>query len=467
VTKQRRIPKRDRIDAPVPPTLALVRGRATKAYSLLRRHLGRFRPIHYAPHAAAVLRTKEFTDAPIHRVLHTIEANCAYANSMPARLPTPADVILAMQLYAPYEDAVQSYTVSRRGLLHFAMHMTRHQVELHYQHSIEDVARTWNLFVRADRINRLKKEMQSEYAISILQWMQLCLLGACGATTADGRFSRRALEWGSLVPPSAIDSFMRLSAQNPKDIAANFLSESSRPESYWLIRSQFLGTPLMDCGQNRILAPSVELIWRHSWHGIYRLIRSCPSFSDEFGPMIEWYVRRVLSCTTGATAIIAGGEIEKLVAPRRSCDFVVDFPSATLLVECKGVTFTNRWLDEDGILNDNSTGKVGDAMVQLYSTANDIAEGRLAWAGVAPGKPMVGVVATFGDIPFVNSDRYFDTFIFRRAEQALQRPIYPSAAMSRRPIVLSLASLELLIMLLNALGETPVTLYDQKAAESY
>ena len=82
-------------------------------------------------------------------------------------------------------------------------------------------------------------------------------------------------------------------------------------------------------------------------------------------------------------------------------------------------------------------------------------------AGAPAGKPVVGIVATFGDIPLANSDWYFNSFILDRAQSKLKPPIYPSTSMLRRPIVIQLQTLEDFVTLLNHTGASPISLYDE------
>jgi hypothetical protein len=77
------------------------------------------------------------------------------------------------------------------------------------------------------------------------------------------------------------------------------------------------------------------------------------------------------------------------------------------------------------------------------------------------------VVVTYGELPFANSDWYFENVFLRRAKKRLKPPIYPSPNMQRRPMVVSLPTLELLIQAVNSTRTSFLSLYDDKQERSY
>jgi len=77
-------------------------------------------------------------------------------------------------------------------------------------------------------------------------------------------------------------------------------------------------------------------------------------------------------------------------------------------------------------------------------------------------KPLLGIVVTLGEIPLVNLDWYFDTFVMALASPKLEPPVFPSENLTRRPISMSARTFEQLVMACNALKTSPVGLFEQK-----
>lgn len=105
-------------------------------------------------------------------------------------------------------------------------------------------------------------------------------------------------------------------------------------------------------------------------------------------------------------------------------------------------------------------------MRQVHKTARDLREGAFRDLGVDGDKPIVAVVTTYGELPFANSEWYFDFFV-RRAAAGSDGPLPQPSDLKHRPAVLSIAALELFVLVLNNAGLTPLDLFDQKVAADY
>jgi hypothetical protein len=256
---------------------------------------------------------------------------------------------------------------------------------------------------------------------------------------------------------------LKLVSSSSREIGERFrsLREQTKPQFHSLIRSVFLQFPLIALEDNTYLAPHWPLLHRHSSHGLYSAIKSLPSFGKEFGSSVEQYAGQVLAYAREQIRFVKSDELEEL-SPGKSCDNLVEFADSILLVESKATSFGAERLVENAILQDGSTGKIANAIEQLYTTAHDLRSGVFRPLGIDESKPIIGIVATFGEIPFANSEWYFNTFILTRAESKLKEPIYPSPNMKRMPIVMSIATLELLVMTLNSLKASLIDLCKEK-----
>jgi hypothetical protein len=454
-------------------------------YEELDRFLKRHRPDDYAPFAAERLwqtmaemdegDPRKFSQTPPHRILHSIEANCAYwrrQNHDPVDL---ACLGRAMKVYHDHLDPLQMGILEdcekgKADIQNFFLVMWREQMELQYRHSLEDVARVWQLFVAGDPIPTVSEWFAHTYGLSIAEWMQLCFVCQAAAKKSRGGYFPRSTV-AAFRPfegkSGAVDAFFQHSSLKPEEVSRRFRENRQRvaPQFHSLIRSVFLEYPLLDFGQQRLLAPHPQLLLRHSGEGLYRLAASSPAFGKEFGKSFQRYVGMVLGHHCGQQALYSDQRLQEICRGRH-CDFLLALADEIWLVECKATTLTAQILMENAVLNNGSTEKVADGMVQLYCTASDIHNGVFKELALGEGKPLWGIVVTFGELPLANSDWYYNLFV-RRAGNDLAPPIYPSNALPQNPIVLSVHVLEQLVAYINAAGTSLRDLYNDKRQQRY
>jgi len=435
--------------------------------ALLKRHQPRDYAIFATQHLHAVFDdTKKCAQFPPHQMLHSIEANCAYArghNSDPVDLNRLARV---MNVYHGHRDPLKAGHLEAEKLTLFFLVMHREQMEIQYFHSKAAIARNYALFIADTPMPKLLAEFQAAYGLTFEDWLTLCLFAAVAAFSSDSRpFHRDALAECDLhhVAPTSVDTFLKATSRSPREIGERFrsLRDQTKPQFHSLIRSVFLQYPLVALEDDMYIAPHWQLLHRHSSHGLYSAIKSLPSFGSEFGESVQRYVGEVLTCARAKMRIVTDSELEKR-SPGKSCDYLVEFPGCILLVESKATSFSAQRLVENAILQDGSTGKIANAIEQLYTTAHDLRSGVFGALGIDDSKPVIGVVTTFGEIPFANSEWYLNTFILARAESKLKQPIYPSPNMLRVPIVMSIATLELLVAILNSQTASLIDLCEEK-----
>jgi hypothetical protein len=445
--------------------------------TLLKRHL----PYDYATFASARLWTaleemnagnpNKFAQTPPHRVIHSIEANCAYCRRHGYEKVDLNRLFRVMNVYHGYDDPLQFGMLEdcgegKRDIQNFFLVMWREQMELQFSHSKPELARTWRLFAADDPIPATTQWLREAFGVTPVEWIQLCFAVHTAVFLGKGKpFQKDILLKSELLhgKEQAIVHFLNLSSLTPLEIGERFRKERQglSPQFHCLIRSVFFERPLIDFGRDGYLCPHPYMAFRHSNLGLYRLARECPTFGDEFGHSFQEYVGQVLRCISGSVRVLEDKELERL-APGKSCDFLVEREDEVILVECKATTSSVRIPLEENLVRDGSTGMVAKALVQLYTTAHDLVSGRFSCLGVGQTKPLVGVVVTFGELPFANSDWYYDKVIFARSENDLSPPIYPSEGLSRRPMVISVSCLEDLALLIRDSRESLVALYDEK-----
>jgi hypothetical protein len=445
-------------------------------YSALEDKLKRFQPIDYAPFASLMMR-KGLDDLrtgvffPPFKILHSIEANCSYVRGQNRDVMNQYRLGAVMNVWHDHENPLFEDAISE-NVQHFVLLMHRQQMELQYHHSLDETARMQLLFVSGNPMPNVSAEFPVRYGLTIEKWMHLCCL-TYFASNQDPTscFKKSAIRAYKRVETrdEEIDAFFKLASRTPEEIRERFRSDvfALGPELRFLARSVFLDRPVIDFGGDRMIAPLPDLLLRSSGYGAYKLIKALPSFGGEFGSSVQKYVGNVLRSLSGIRLLLEGTEIERLANGEESCDYLVELDDCILLVECKATTFVATGLLEHVIRNDGSTGKVADGVVQLYSTLYMISSDAFASRGVSQDKPVIGIVATFGDFPLVNSDWYFESFVMERTGADLSPPIYPSNRMKRRPLILSLRALEHLVMLVNTLGTSVESLYAEKQSLPY
>jgi hypothetical protein len=261
--------------------------------------------------------------------------------------------------------------------------------------------------------------------------------------------------------------FFALSSRTPTQIGERFrwVRDQTKLQFHSLIRSAFLETPLIDFGEGRYVAPDPTLVFRHCEQGLYEAVRQLPSFGGEFGDSVERYVRATVSAMSGVVRLCGKRELESSLRGK-SCDFLAETADCIFLVEAKATTFRAKLLTEAAVLKDGSTGKVADALGQLRRTAADVRASAFAELGVDGSKPICAAVATYGRLPFANSDWYFEKFVRRMGTQG-GGPAAAPATLDAPPAIMSLDQLDMFVVLLNRLGVTPTSVMAEKAGHAY
>ena len=444
-------------------------------YDGLEKRIKRYRPQVYAPFMARRLREclttlNKFTQTPPHRILHSIEANCAFHRS---GYDEPIDfngMAGIMNVYYDYPDLLQISTV-HESLDRLFLIMCREQIELQIGVSKSQLAGVWQLFAANNPLPETAKAFEERYSLSIRQWIQLCFIScALVLDKPEGDWSAEPIvKWDAYEGTrDTIQAFISHSSRSVEEIGANFknIRKQLHPMYHSLIRSVFLETPLMRLDGARVIAPHPHLVFRHAQDGLYRLAQPLKSFDGEFGKSFEKHIRTVLSSCQRVDRLLDEKDL-KSVCRTKNCDFLLDMSDAIVLVECKACAYTINLFTDNAILKHNSTKKVADGLTQLYHVAKDVEDGTLQQLGINCHKPIMGIVVTFGEIPSANSDWYFKRFFLERASTKLDSSIYPSACMKRRPIVISAEALQQFVEVLNSLQVSPLALYEEKESENY
>jgi len=443
-------------------------------YDALEKRLKRHRPRDYITCMSKRLFAswsdpQKFVQIPPHRLMHSIEANCAYWKEGYDDPVNWNAVVKIMNTYNDQVDPFQLSTISE-NLDRFFLMMWRTQIELQKRASWAYIIRVWYLFVRSPSMQKSNQEFFTKYKLTMDHWIKFSFLCWAVATRESGNpFLIKDVPNASAgIAHNAFVVFLEYSARTPSEIGSHFLQMRKEfpYELHSLIRSAFLETPIVKFTDGTMIVPHTHLLFRHSGEGLYRLSKDLDAFYDEFVVSFEEYVKNVLDAVRDSQKIISNKQLEK-ASRTKGCDFLVEMRDTVVLVECKACSFTARHFSDNAIRTNNSTGKVAKALTQVYASAKDLEDGVFDQFDVDKTKSTIGIVVTFGEIPSANKDWYFDEFFLKRADRKLAEATYPSKQMTRHPIVLDISTLEKLVAFLNAHTKGLPELYDERKEQGY
>jgi len=443
-------------------------------YDALKRKLKRHAPRDYnlwmsKRLAESWLDDKKFIQIPPHRIIHSIEANCAYWKTGYRDPVTPNAVAKIMNTYNDFVDPSQLNTIPE-SLERFFLLMHREQIPLQKKASWTHFLRSWVLFVRDGSMAKSRREFQTRYSITMDQWVKVCFLcWSISVQEGGGFFLIKLAENPKIgISQETLENFLRYSARSPEAIGHYFfdMRKNEPYEFHSQIRSCFFETPIVKFSDGTLIVPHTHLLFLHAGEGLYRLAQTLDMFAPQFSDSFERYIRKLLDSLNGVINILDSKAMEN-ITKGKSCDLLVETKNTIILIECKGCSFTANRLTDNAIANNNSTGKVAQGLVQLYTSAKDLENGVFEKFGIGRNKTTIGIVVTFGEIPSANSEWYFEQFFLKRADKKLNEAIYPSKQMTRRPIVLDVSGLERLVATLNSDKGTLQDLYDKKQADGY
>jgi hypothetical protein len=201
-----------------------------------------------------------------------------------------------------------------------------------------------------------------------------------------------------------------------------------------------------------------HLLSRLATQGTYELAKDLPSFSDEFACSFEADTLAILSEFHRLRRVIRGSELEQIFKDQnlgKSCDLVAAFDDCVLLIECKATTYRARLVTPNAIRNDNSATKVRAGITQLTSTARAIRNGALMSRDISAQKPIVGCICTFGELPYANSEFYWQDVVSADSDFGDNPAVLDLSHFARRPLILSSHEFEFMIAAMRA-GERPL-----------
>jgi hypothetical protein len=452
-------------------------GRAAAFYSRLEELVKRYQPEAFAPSAADTLHRilpdrNTWSHYPPHMVVNSVEANCAYFRRHRSDPLTESRFNEILNHYKDYHDPYVKYVLRElKSLDLFALATAREQFELQRVPTLHDFARTLLLYERGNPLPRSSAGFARRTGFTFGEWIYMCLavhahvLSRRPPVVHPDNYINSEI---ASIPRDAVNPFFQAISATPLEVGAHFRESRAKypPYLHIFIRSAFFDKPLLALPGGAHVVVHPHLVFHAADEGLYAACtRDAPDdFYSEFGPSFESYVGALLCDMFSPSSVFTESRLQGL-AGGRTCDFLVLDGSSTLLVECKATRYSADLLTQNAILNDNSTGKVADGIEQLLLTASRVRSGDYAGIGAAPERPIAGLVATYGELHFANSEYYFDNFVSRRLHEAA-RTSYPGPFASR-PQVINVEAFERLLVMARERGSDVNALIHEKLATPY
>jgi hypothetical protein len=441
-------------------------------YNDLMRRVKHFQPKQFIPWIVGIMREyhrqNRHVTAPQFQIGIAIEANCAYHCKQTDRELTHKEYAKIKNLFHAQEQP-EMKALLERDFGNYFLVMHRQQIELQKSFAQLDIARYRRLFVKDNPLPKLSKAFYKHFGITPENWIKASIaIFSTGLSNPQGKLSIRITDPQLNLEVDMVKRYANEASYTVQQVGDRFrrTRDETRPQYHACIRSVFIDHPLISMGEQEYVAPFLGTIFHHSATGLHQRMLKMPHFDTEFGRSMERYVELVGRSATKALVVATGGELSKR-AMGKSCDLLIEFDTYILILESKSAIFTRDVITPNTIPNDNSTRKISTAITQLYQTAYDISQDRFCDLGVSSEKPVYGSVVTFGEVPFANAPWYYGRYLFPKAEEKLEPPIYPSDNMPETPLVLTLEGFERLIMLLCTNNVTLPTLIEEKNILGY
>ena len=331
------------------------------------------------------------------------------------------------------------------------------------------LARYWMILYDNIFTPRLFEAFQDKYKITIKNWF-LCSL--CIYTL----FYKQLEAFKHLKLPAQINltqkdiqtysSYTTCSIEEVKNKYTEERKKLSR-EFHFLIRSYFIERPILNLNETKMIAPIPGLIIRNMGKGLINMFEQIDKNGYHLGQSFERYTESVLRCLRNSLKIFTENELKKQLEGEKHCDFLIVTPTENILLECKAIDFRVRTLTENAISNSSASTRIIDAIEQLAITSNNIQTDKLTLEGLDKTKPTIGVVVTLGEIPGLNTDWFFEKALPLNEMKNIDTEHFQSFLQNNRPVILSIDSLEELVVYLDSSSDSFFDLYTFKMQKEY
>lgn len=441
---------------------------------------------HYSPESFAVEVAKRFRlgevdddlmrQHPPHFLVHALEANCAYFEHWRFQPLTDDDFAACINEWHHFIDPVLMGTLKDgTHLFEFVQYMHRTQMEVQGTGSHFRFGRALRIFGDESQIPRAARAFVKQYGIGPRDWLKLLII--LHARTGGSRPHKlsppgiRRQELQSVrelgIPVEQLDRFLAEISRNWRDIGVAYqaVRQAGRTDRQfgpltWSQRRPTLARfPVVETGIG-YLVPAPPLLLRSAGDGLLERFDALESqdaradLGDQFERYVEGMIRLHLPDRRLLTA-------EHLVLDgQKSCDFALDLPNEVLLVECKSVMLDRELVTERSVINSAAIQRLLDGYVQIIRTADRIRSGGYPADLISRDKPIVGLVATLGNVPGADNGAVRDAVRMRLDKEGI--PQASRAALLHPPQPFDAEALEYLILLIHGCAQSPAAVFAEK-----
>lgn len=412
---------------------------------------------------------------PPHNVLNAIEANCIYHRKTAYEVLDMSRMHKIMNFYRDYHDPVADYLLEphKNGLTNFMIYMAKQQFYIQIGYGRHDVGRSLLLF-KPSYFKNTEREFIQEYGLSFNDWMVLSfgvysgLIKRKPGLINESYFINAEVK---LVPENSVYAYFSLISVTPQDIRAfyedrkNKISKNLADLFTIYFQSIFLKKPLLKISDNQYLAVLKKFVLGRAVEGLYDINKSNQYFGVEFGNAFENYIGLLFRYFFNPSSIFAENRLRKYTS-ERICDYLISFEDYIVLIECKGIEYSSILSTDNAIMQDNSTTKIVSAIEQLSSTIKMIREGVFTeLIGNNTDQVIIPIIIIYKQIYFANSE-WYRKLIYDKVAQSKGKDVLDEFK-NYSPEILSVKTLEMLLLKFKHEGKDIKSIYDEKREKSY
>lgn len=412
-----------------------------------------------------------FADYPPHVLIHAIEACCAYWKQWKYKPFSDQRLIEVRNAIVAFEDPALARTLAPDSdLFDFLLFMHRTQIEPQGSTWWIPIGRFARLFGTEQITPSADASFRHRFKVSLQEWMQLSFAVLAGTLDRRCKFSHRyASEFPAIgVPGERVQAFLEEVSRSPDQIREEYLAvrrgrsdRKAEPPLAWSQRRPLLADyPLVRLARGYVVPSEAYAVDLFGESFFRRLIRDADEeVRREIGQRFEAYTADAARHLLPHATLWTKKELETPWG--KSCDLALGLDDCTLLIELKAVVGDTNLVTRNAILSSGTMVRVTEGLEQVVRTAQRVHEGGYKDVGLSAGRPIYGVVATFGELAGYNHTAVWERSLENLGCMGIPRQLVDQV-FADRPQVLHGVALELLFACLSSRAETIPSLFRQR-----
>lgn len=440
----------------------------------IRRAIRRYDPMQFAVAIArrdrmGATSIEYLAQSPPDVLVHALEANCAYYNTHYRTDLTHKAFADVVNLWHEFVHPSLLFSIEQRnGILDFIADMHRTQLGLQHSTWVVPLGRAALIFADEREIPKASAAFARRFGLSPRSWLRawFCFWAAVFSRDPMMDLHDRHLGWRLWVEPSYLEqanlpqltrvdiaAFLADVACTPEKIGREYRERRGLPPSGRLtnpllwrqLPPTIVRNPILTIEQ-RHFVPISKLLWGLLRDGLMERFRSLDdAMFKEVSTSFVRYVRSMFESESGCVKAL---NAEKL--PRgagKACDLAIVLHDAVLLIECKAVLLGTDFATMNAIKGSSAASAIAEGIEQVRETGCRLHDTGFESIEFAKGKPLYGIVATYGYIPCANAD-LFDQSNGAQGTNDPRERCRTEGRLAAKPYVLDIDAVELLVLAL-------------------